>query len=189
MSPGGHLVITTAAAVASALLTGSTEVTVGVAVGGFLIDLDHLVDYVLVERQRDLRPAAFLRYYVEGRTQLAVLVLHSYELFALLGALLWWTDAPLLAGYLMGALIHLALDIAFNGRLTSRSIVAFYSFGYRMAHGFRMATLFGENASGPVPGGFWPAFFRECAGMRATGHSAESSQTGSHVRIGRPAPP
>ena len=106
MSPGGHLVTTAGACIASAMLTGSAEVTLGIAVGGFLIDLDHFADYVVVERQRDLRPGAFLRYYVEGRTRRAVLVLHSYELFALLCALAWWTDAPLLWGYLMGASVH-----------------------------------------------------------------------------------
>jgi hypothetical protein len=172
MSPGGHLVTTAGACVASAMLTGSVEVTLGVAVGGFLIDLDHVADYVVVERQRDLRPGAFLRYYLEGRTRRAVLVLHSYELFALLSVLAWWTDVPLLWGYLMGALMHLALDIAFNGELTPRSIVAFYSFGYRLAHGFRMATLFGGDDLTP-PAGFWAAFFQ---GSRAAGTAVDSSQ-------------
>jgi len=173
VSPGGHLVTTAGACIASAMLTGSAEVTLGIAVGGFLIDLDHFADYVVVERQRDLRPGAFLRYYVEGRTRRAVLVLHSYELFVLLCALAWWTDAPLLWGYLMGALMHLALDIAFNGELTPRSIVAFYSFGYRLAHGFRMATLFGEDAFDSTPAGFWGVFFQ---GSRAAGCAMDSSR-------------
>ena len=85
MSPGGHLVTTLAACGATAVVTGSLTLTVGVAAGGFLIDVDHAVDYVFFDRQRDLRPGAFLRYYLEGRVQRAVLVLHSYELFALLG--------------------------------------------------------------------------------------------------------
>jgi hypothetical protein len=174
MSPGGHLVTTGGACVAAAMVTGSAALTLGIAVGGFLIDIDHFADYVLVEGQRDLRPGAFLRHYVEGRVQRAVLVLHSYELFALLGALAWWTDAPLLWGYLMGALMHLALDIAFNGELTPRSIVAFYSFGYRLAHGFRMATLFGEAAVAPPPAGFWRAFFCEPARSRAAGRMVRS---------------
>ena len=95
------------------------------------------MDYLLFERSRALTPGAFLRRYVEGRTRHLVLLLHSYELFALLGLVAWWTGAVPLLGYLMGALMHLALDVIFNGRLTPRSIVAFYSFVYRAAHRIR----------------------------------------------------
>jgi hypothetical protein len=159
MSPGGHLVTTAAACAASAAFTGSVPLTLGIAVGGFLIDVDHAVDYVLFERQRDLRPRTFLRYYIEGRVQRAVLVLHSYELFTLLGVLAWLVDALPLWGYLMGGLTHLALDITFNGEYTPRSISAFYSFSYRLAHGFRMHALLGR-AGVVAPDGFWSAFFR-----------------------------
>ena len=95
MSPGGHLVTTAAACAATAYATGSAPLTAAVAAGGFLIDVDHAVDYVVFDGQRDLRPGAFLRHYVEGRVRYAVLVLHSYELFAVLGAIAWWTQAPL----------------------------------------------------------------------------------------------
>jgi hypothetical protein len=137
----------------------------GIAAGGFLIDVDHAVDYVLFERQRDLRPSAFLRYYLEGRVSRAVLVLHSYELFALLGLLGWYLDALWLWGYLMGALMHLALDIVFNGELIPRSITAFYSFSYRLAHGFDARALSGVRHRFTTPEHFWSAFF---AGSRAT---------------------
>src|SRR5262249_9616824 len=143
VSPGGHLVTTTAACAGTLALTGSAELTAAMFVGGFLIDVDHAIDYVLFEKQRDLRPDAFLRYYLDGRVKLAVLMLHSYELFTLIGFAAWWTGSALLWGYLMGALIHLALDITFNGEYRPRSISAFYSFGYRLAHRFRMAELLG----------------------------------------------
>ncbi|MBI2217073.1 MAG: hypothetical protein HYU51_07235 [Candidatus Rokubacteria bacterium] len=160
MSPGGHLVTTTAACAAWAALTGSLEVTAAVAVGGFLIDVDHAIDYVAFERQRDLRPGTFLRYYIGGKVQRAVLVLHSYELFTMLGGLAWWTDSVLLWGYLWGALMHLALDLVFNGEYTPRSISAFYSFAYRAAHGFDMPTLLALPNDLEVPRGFWAGFFR-----------------------------
>ena len=66
MSPGGHLVTTVAACGAAAATTDSWPLVAGLAAGGFWIDIDHAIDYVLVERQRDLRPGAFLRYYVNG---------------------------------------------------------------------------------------------------------------------------
>ncbi len=90
MSPGGHLVTTVAACAASVVLTrnlpmaDTVALAGGIAAGGFLIDVDHAIDYVFVEGQRDLRPSAFLNYYVEGRMCRTVLALHSYELFAVL---------------------------------------------------------------------------------------------------------
>jgi hypothetical protein len=140
-------------------LTGCGALTAGVAAGGFLIDLDHTVDYVLFERGRALTPGAFLRHYVEGRTQHLVLLLHSYEVFALLGLVAWWTGAVPLLGYLMGALMHLGLDVIWNGRLTPRSIAAFYCFAYRAAHRFNTAALIGPPRFAPA-GSFWPAFLR-----------------------------
>ena len=163
MSPGGHLVTTAAACVGAATLTGSWPLTAAIGVGGFLIDVDHAIDYVLFERQRDLRPGAFLRYYLSGRVQRAVLVLHSYELFALIGLAAWWTDAIALWGYLMGALLHLSLDLIFNGEYMPRSIGAFYSFGYRLAYDFRMRELLGRHEEFVVPKQFWSAFFRGAA--------------------------
>jgi hypothetical protein len=158
MSPGGHLVTTVAACAATAYATGSAPLTAAIFAGGFLIDLDHAVDYVVFERQTNLRPGAFLRYYVEGHIRRAVLVLHSYELFLLLAAVALWTQSVLLGGYLVGALLHLALDIVFNGRITPYSIAAFYSFSYRLAHRFDAQALLGI-AERPADGGFWAMFF------------------------------
>jgi hypothetical protein len=174
MSPGGHLVTTAAACAVTAYATGSTALTAAVAAGGFLIDVDHAVDYVLFERQRDLRPAAFLRYYVEGRLRRAVLVLHSYELFALLIALAWWTQAPLLAAYLAGALMHLGLDLMFNGRITPYSIAAFYSFGYRLAYRFEAQALLGLAEPRPITGSFWVTFFRGTPPLRPLARAGTS---------------
>ena len=158
MSPGGHLVTTVAACAGTIYATGSAPLAAAVAAGAFFIDLDHIFDYVVFEKQRDLRPGAFLRYYVEGHIRRAVLPLHSYELFAVLGVIAWWTQATLLSGYLAGALLHLALDIVFNGRITPYSIAAFYSFGYRLYHRFDAAALLGI-VERPVGGGFWAMFF------------------------------
>jgi hypothetical protein len=168
MSPGGHLLTTAVACAASLALTESVPVTAAIAAGGFLIDVDHFVDYVLFEKQRDLRPGAFLRYYLDGRVQRAVLVLHSYELFVLLGMLAWWTDAEIVWGYLGGALLHLALDLSVNGEYTPRSISAFYSFAYRWHHRFDMQALLARDSDLVVPDGFWAAFFRGAVRPRTT---------------------
>ena len=174
VSPGGHLVTTAAACGAAAAITGDGVLTAAIAAGGFLIDLDHAVDYVVFERQRDLRPGAFLRYYLEGRTRRVVLALHSYELFALLAVAAWWTDAVWLWGYLIGGLMHLTLDLIFNGELTPRSILPFYSFVYRLAHRFRARAMLGDPRIAPPPPQFWAAFF---LGARAAEPDAAPSPT------------
>lgn len=175
MSPGGHLVTTAIAGGAVLAATGSLPVAAGVAAGGFLIDVDHLIDYVVVERQRRLTPAAFLRYYLEGRCRRAVLALHSYELFLVLGVLAWWLESPWLAGYLAGAVMHLALDIVFNGRLTPKNIFAFYSVAFRFRHRFDAAALFGSELL-VVPEGFWSSFFLGARLARAPARKASATR-------------
>lgn len=159
ISPGGHLVTTAIACAAVYAGTESLAVTAGLAAGGFLIDVDHVVDYVLFERQRDLRPGSFLRYYLNGKAQRVVLVLHSYELLLLLAALAWYTNVDWLWGWVFGMLLHLPLDIVFNGKFASSGLVHFYSFIVRARAGFR-ADRFTDRARRPVSAdSFLSAFF------------------------------
>ena len=159
MSPGGHFVTTLAACGIGAAASHNWVLVAGIAAGGFLIDVDHAVDYVVFDRQRNLRPDAFLRYYLNGHMRRTVLILHSWELFALLTATAWVTGWPWLIGWLVGGLMHLVLDLIFNGRLTPHSIVLFYSFAYRAAHRFEAAHLLGTDPRPPVAFRFWRAFF------------------------------
>ena len=139
--------------------TGSVELVAGLAAGGFLIDVDPVVDYMLFERQRDLRPASFLRYYLGGRVERVVLVLHSYELLALLAALAWFSQVAWLWGWVFGMLLHLPLDIIFNGKFASGGLLHFYSFIVRARAGFR-AARFTDRRVKPVPADeFWTPFF------------------------------
>ena len=160
MSPGGHLVTTAIACAAVQASTGSAALTAGVAAGGFLIDLDHVFDYLVFERQRDLRPARFLRYYLAGRTRSVVLLLHSYEVLALLALAAWGWNFTWLSGYVLGAAaLHLPLDIVFNGKVAGRNMVPFYSLVYRGRAGFRTEHLLDTSRLAPPPARFWPAFF------------------------------
>jgi hypothetical protein len=177
VSPGGHLVTTAVACAAVQMSTGSVALTAGVAAGGFLIDLDHVLDYVLFERQRDLRPAAFLRYYLAGNPRLVVLLLHSYELLAALALAAWWTNLEGLWGYVLGAAaLHLPLDIVFNGKVTGRNMVPFYSSVYRTRAGFRTSRLLDAGRIGAPDPRFWSAFF---VGSVVSSRSARASSIAS----------
>jgi hypothetical protein len=171
MSPGGHLVTTAAACAAVYAGTGSVALTLGLAAGGFLIDLDHVADYVLFERQRDLRPSAFLRHYLEGRVRRVVLPLHSYELLACLTLLAWWSNREWLWGYVLGMGLHLPLDIIFNGRLVPGGLVHFYSFVCRARAGFLAARFADPSRLAPIGESFWVSFFRG-ARLKSAGTSA-----------------
>ena len=62
MMPGGHLATSVVLAAAGYAWTHSVEFGVGCFAGGFLIDVDHYLDYLFVERQwRQPWPASFLR--------------------------------------------------------------------------------------------------------------------------------
>ncbi len=160
MSPGGHLVTTVLACGAVYGVTGSPSLTAGLAAGGFLIDVDHVVDYVLFERRRRLSPGAFLRYYLEGRAKRLVLVLHSWELLILLALVASVTRSALLWGYVLGMVLHLPLDVIFNGRFTGTSLVPFYSFAYRWRRSFLSSEMIEQRALARLHEGFWVAFFR-----------------------------
>src|SRR5581483_4795554 len=131
-----------------------------------------MLDYVLFERQRDLRPTAFLRYYLGGRAERVVLMLHSYELLAVLAALAWFFPMDWLWGWVFGMMLHLPLDVIFNGKFASRGLVHFYSIVVRARAGFR-AARFTDRPVGEHE--VWTAFFE---GGRVAGEAPGSAPAG-----------
>ena len=90
-------------------------------VGGFLADArSRAEDFSSSPSMTELRDAGFLALYrllfilyAEARDERLIAVRDlDGELFALIGLVAWWTDAITLWGYLMGALLHLALQPA-----------------------------------------------------------------------------
>jgi hypothetical protein len=142
MMPGGHLATASGLGIGSYAITGSAELAVGCFAGGFLIDVDHYLDYLVFERQwRRPGPASFLRYYFRSMPRWLVLPLHSLELMAILTAVAVGIRSALLAGYLLGAAMHIGLDILINGDYALRQPILFYFFSYRAAQGFAAIKL------------------------------------------------
>ena len=142
MMPGGHLATALALAGTTYAATGSAEAAAGCFAGGFLIDVDHYLDYVVFEGQwRNANPLSFLKYYFGYRPQRLVLPLHSLELMTLLFAFIVARPIPILVGYWFGAAMHLTFDILVNGEHALKSVFAFYFFAYRAANRFASARL------------------------------------------------
>ncbi len=144
MHPTGHFISTAILSGGVYAATQSVPLTAGCFVGGFLIDLDHYFDYVVINRQSDLRPKTFLDYYMKNRFDWIVLPLHAYELFAVLAVVAYWWRNPWLIGYLIGATMHMGLDLIFNAPVAF-AIIPFYSFIYRAWHGFAKEKFFRLN--------------------------------------------
>ena len=142
MMPGGHLTTSLALAAATYYTTGSPEAAAGCVAGGFLIDVDHYLDYLVFEKQwRRPSPVSFLRYYFTNRPRKLVLPLHSFELMTLLFGVILAHPWPLLVGYWVGAAMHLTFDVLVNGEHELSNAVAFYFFGYRMYNRFAAENL------------------------------------------------
>jgi len=154
--PGGHLVTSLALSGIAYVTTGSAEVATGCFTGGFLIDVDHYLDYLFFEKQwRRPGPISFLRYYFAACPKKLILPLHSAEFMMLLLGLILIRPVPMLVGYWVGALMHLIFDVLVNGDYALKRPVLFYFFAYRAR--FRFAAehlleidLASEAGSRPV---------------------------------------
>src|SRR5262245_40795171 len=137
MMPGGHLATSLALGGVAYASTGSLEAAAGCFAGGFLIDVDHYLDYLLFEKQwRKPGPVSFLRYYFTYCPRKLVLPLHSAEFMTLLLVIILFHPWPLLVGYWIGALMHLIFDVIVNGDYALKRRVLFYVFAYRAANRF-----------------------------------------------------
>jgi hypothetical protein len=127
-----HAALSLPAAGAVYLATASAPAALAFAVGGILIDLDHLLDYWREVGWFDRDVAAFMSYFDKRLPIHSWLCLHAWEwpllalpAFALLGAPAWaW-------GFVCGMLAHLVLDHRYN-----RLQPLFYAYLYRWSRRF-----------------------------------------------------
>ncbi len=151
--PGGHLATSIALSTATYYTTGSAEAAAGSFAGGFLIDVDHYLDYIVFEKQwRRPGPVSFLRYYFTNRPRKLVLPLHSAELMTVLFAVILTHPWPLFVGYWVGAAMHLMFDVLVNGEHALKRTFCFYVFSYRAYHRFATESLIQDASVGPEAG-------------------------------------
>jgi hypothetical protein len=132
MMPGGHLATSLALGAVAYASSGSLEAAAGCIAGGFLIDVDHYLDYLVFEKRwRRPSPLSFLRYYFSYSPKKLVLPLHSAEFMTILLLVILFHPWPLLVGYWIGALMHLIFDVLVNGDNALKRPLLFYIFAYR----------------------------------------------------------
>lgn len=142
-------------------LSRSWGLTLGIMMGGVIIDLDHLVDYIVHYGWRlDIR--RFFRASYCGEYERALLFLHAWELWLLVGCAALIFPRQWLAGLALGWGLHLLLDQVMN-----RPVPGAYSLIYRWKRRFRYEVLFplqarmrysaSGGASGSPPAGEKPA--------------------------------
>jgi hypothetical protein len=125
--------VATSAAIAAGLYaaTRSPQLAAGCFVAGFLIDIDHLVDYV-VEHGARPDPAHFFGTFREDLYRKARLPFHGWEWVAVWVALSWanaWD--PMFMGLAAGWLQHLLFD-----QVSNHAAPGGYSLAYRALTGF-----------------------------------------------------
>ncbi len=140
MKVSSHIAVSAAASAAVYLVSGSIAAAIGCLIGGVLIDLDHVVDYVL-NYGPAIRPARLFHAFKYESMKHIVVFLHSWELvFAALVAL-WLTGwEPFAAGLAGGAGLHLLLDTLFN-----KHSAPAYFISFRLFHGFSGRHFYGEK--------------------------------------------
>lgn len=109
-----HLISAVPLSLGVGLATGSTAAGVAAGLSAFLVDVDHVLDYVLSNgRFRSL--GHMFDYCYGGMVRRNYLIFHAYELWLLGLFILPGLIGPQLAlGVLSGWLLHLLLDQLFN---------------------------------------------------------------------------
>jgi len=147
MNGAGHLGISAAGGALVGLASGSPEMGAGFLLSGWLVDLDHIPDFVGTWGWREgLRRLASLRRQ-EPHPRSVYLPLHAYEWVPLCGFVAWlYPSNPWLLGAVLGYLLHLFIDQVANAprRLS-------YFLLYRFRKGFSHAAVF-PNSHAPEPG-------------------------------------
>lgn len=141
MKPNKHIALSIIISAALYAVFRSWAMSMGAFIGGALVDIDHLADY-LMERGMPRSPRSFFSHFYERRHARLVLALHGWEWFIVLGAAgiaTGWN--AWVTGLLVGYAHHMATDTAVNG-LMPRA----YSFLWRMRRGFTAGDCFKKIA-------------------------------------------
>ena len=115
MKASVHVATSTALAGALYWRTNSCALAGACLVSGVLWDLDHVADFLVFSGEK-FTIDNFFSWCNDNRWQRVTLLLHSYELYALLAVWTLFYGGPAAYGVLLGAGLHLLLDQLGNRR-------------------------------------------------------------------------
>lgn len=139
MKPSSHLIASAVVSTSIYMQTKSETVSIVSFLSGFLIDIDHCIDYV---REYGFKTDVkeFFRIFHETRFKKLFLVFHAWEWLPLLLFLAWfyqWNE--IILGVFIGVFHHLILDQFANG---------FSVWGYSIIYRAKKTVLYAEYCSG-----------------------------------------
>ena len=123
-------------------LSQSLEMSIITFLCGFLIDIDHVFDY-LVLSGRKFSIKNLLSWCYNDEWEIIFLFFHSYELYFLLGVTTYYFPNNILIGLMLGIGVHLVLDQIWNCRRRNDICLSpwFYFITYRAYAGFHKDKL------------------------------------------------
>lgn len=121
------------------LIFRSWGMSIACLVSGVLVDLDHIIDYLI---QHGLRfKENFFEEFYNDRIEKVHLIFHGWEWLILLLIASYLTDwSPLPTGLLFGLALHIFLD-----NINNRANIKSYSFFWRWSKGFNVRKVFPGN--------------------------------------------
>ena len=127
-----HIAISTVAGLTAYGLTKSETLTGSVFLSSLLIDIDHVPDYILLSKER-LSIKNFLSWYNEKKWDRIYIILHSYEIIAILVSIASLFRNDIIIGVAIGCALHLIADQIGNMTfgLGKRLSPWFYFLSYR----------------------------------------------------------
>lgn len=108
------------------------------------IDLDHLFDYCYYSyiKKEKISVKNFFEVCYNRKLEKIFLILHSYELFAIISTASMFLINPVINGIIIGGLTHLALDSVFNGNRRYS-----YFLTYRIIKKFSAESFYEKSSS------------------------------------------
>ena len=144
MGIAGHIVTSAAVFGTTLALTGSFGFAIGASLGSLLWDIDHLLDYWILDHQHNLNPLLFIRHFTETDRFPArrLLLLHSHEVILALIVLASVSRRQLPLALAIGGFIHIVSDIAPDGFSHVGNSVKRYALLYRLRCSFRSDRIY-----------------------------------------------
>lgn len=141
MSPTYHVLVSAAAAAATAHWTQSPEAGIGCFLSGIFIDVDHHIEYFLDKKKFPVDYQDLVKFCSHHQNGKLFLFFHSYESLLLLWFMIYIGQLGVIwSGVALGLTLHLVCD-QFTNPLKPLS----YFLSYRIFCNFERKQLFSER--------------------------------------------